>query len=818
MPHDDTSTLTFDAGDIATPTLATLVAACAEGAEPRLVLPPIQRGSVWSPKKIVTLWDSVLRGLPIGSLLVYKMEDDARAASANVPAAGAGLEEGRKQQTRYALFDGQQRIKALQSAWPSSTFEDGLCLWIDLGVTGTTDGAFAFRVTTVGRPFGYSRGFETPFKGWELTAAREAYEGWLEADGAFEEATSDLRLFGRGADRRPTPWKTSAWTAPLRDVLTKIDAGAPFEKVPFSRRYEPDEDAVASDTQARDHAVHAFADLSTAWARAKGSRIAIQRIADDLLKEHAGETGQADQAGVLVDLFERIGRGGVQLSPADLTFSKIKQVYPPAYEAVRELYHAEVPVADRSVAVGALLGQTNIILLALRIARAVGSVSEGRLVLGIPGPNDVHSVLADDTLTACAFKKLVPKSKGETEEAAISHVLQELIRVLSYSAKPDMGLPRPCLAYLDFELISVLALWLAYGEQDAARLRPRSALRGAADASREELIRFVLWWRLCVNDQRKSAATALRHLLAREYETFPGEALYDAIGEEGFAKEYAWPLIHPERLPFTKDGFKRRRQLDYWQGERAKLLDDATSYLRADHETFGVADEYAPEPGKSEVERRKRELDALRVNTARQFWHAKPRGRIDILIWLQRDYVHDTFRDYDPLALRENDLPYDLDHISPHSHSKLSYARKTDLEAIFGVDADDPRCRCFRAYWWHHTNAIGNYRVLPLGQNRSDGNTSIADKIEGRDGRTPSLPSATAESSFRMQPRWEEEWKEASGQWGDGEAGGMTKWPPKRIDAFQRAIEGRTEHLYRAFYEEAGFEAWLERDGVAASS
>ena len=32
-----------------------------------LALPPIQRTPAWRPRQVVDLWDSVLRGLPIGS-------------------------------------------------------------------------------------------------------------------------------------------------------------------------------------------------------------------------------------------------------------------------------------------------------------------------------------------------------------------------------------------------------------------------------------------------------------------------------------------------------------------------------------------------------------------------------------------------------------------------------------------------------------------------------------------------------------------------------------------------------------------------------
>ncbi|MER2512061.1 MAG: DUF262 domain-containing protein, partial [Nitrosomonas ureae] len=49
--------------------------AAGKGEYPKeLMLPPIQRGFVWKPKQIVDLWDSLLRGMPIGSMMVNRLE------------------------------------------------------------------------------------------------------------------------------------------------------------------------------------------------------------------------------------------------------------------------------------------------------------------------------------------------------------------------------------------------------------------------------------------------------------------------------------------------------------------------------------------------------------------------------------------------------------------------------------------------------------------------------------------------------------------------------------------------------------------------
>ena len=39
-----------------------------------IALPMIQRGSVWQPHQIIDLWDSLLQGMPIGSMMVSELQ------------------------------------------------------------------------------------------------------------------------------------------------------------------------------------------------------------------------------------------------------------------------------------------------------------------------------------------------------------------------------------------------------------------------------------------------------------------------------------------------------------------------------------------------------------------------------------------------------------------------------------------------------------------------------------------------------------------------------------------------------------------------
>lgn len=78
--------------------------------------PPYQRGAVWSEPQQRALFESMMRGLPIGSILL----NDRLSASRDLPADAPA----------YAVVDGKQRIQAIRAfandelALPADWFED----------------------------------------------------------------------------------------------------------------------------------------------------------------------------------------------------------------------------------------------------------------------------------------------------------------------------------------------------------------------------------------------------------------------------------------------------------------------------------------------------------------------------------------------------------------------------------------------------------------------------------------------------------------------------------------------------------------------
>lgn len=76
--------------------------------EKKWVLPNFQREFVWTAEQIAELFDSIVRGYPIGSIILLQYHDDYP-----FEARGLGGEEGAGEHHEFYIIDGQQRLTSL---------------------------------------------------------------------------------------------------------------------------------------------------------------------------------------------------------------------------------------------------------------------------------------------------------------------------------------------------------------------------------------------------------------------------------------------------------------------------------------------------------------------------------------------------------------------------------------------------------------------------------------------------------------------------------------------------------------------------------
>jgi len=116
-------------------------------------IPTVQRGFVWKPHQIENLWDSLLRGYPIGSIVLHEV---------------SVREKNEGDFSHIEILDGQQRISSIclgmnyEDIEILKTSSKNIRIFIDLGKPNADDNRkYIFRVVTKSHPWGYKRSDNT---------------------------------------------------------------------------------------------------------------------------------------------------------------------------------------------------------------------------------------------------------------------------------------------------------------------------------------------------------------------------------------------------------------------------------------------------------------------------------------------------------------------------------------------------------------------------------------------------------------------------------------------------------------------------------
>ena len=137
-----------------------------------LKIPTIQRGLVWKANQVELLWDSILRGFPIGSMLVLAHKDESgKIVSGDI-------------------LDGQQRANAIVSGFDKEPLlgceRPKTILWYDLGYRPSDSDPnrreFAVHLTNTSHPWGYDSGNTTLSAQKRRKALDKAYSDKSEDD------------------------------------------------------------------------------------------------------------------------------------------------------------------------------------------------------------------------------------------------------------------------------------------------------------------------------------------------------------------------------------------------------------------------------------------------------------------------------------------------------------------------------------------------------------------------------------------------------------------------------------------------------------
>lgn len=637
----------------------------------RLLLPSIQRGFVWKPKQIVDLWDSLLRGMPIGSLMLSKL-------SRGDPAVTLATKETESvEREAMGLLDGQQRTLAILIGWPFQKNSTPNCLWIDLAEEGHAGSPFDIRLTTITQPFGFQRISHRRLSRHERREARKHY------DKCHPEYIKkyDYELFALDPEHsqhsQPRPWK--AHSEPTQFVKVQ-DLWEAFKKT------ENDKPAFLdlfkshlADKDKRKRLSH----LHEAFTRLESLEVPLILIPEHISTPmpEAPPNGAPDP---LVLLFERIGRNGASLSAEDLLFSMIKQQWPEAQDLVNNI-HGKIEVRG-------FMSATDYVMSAFRLAAAQSSDQGAQIAdQPRPNPNDFHRHL-DGLL---GNKKSNKPLRDYLEEGhKLARAFDSLYSLLAYQRgqePDDIGLPLLMMPHLSRGLIQVLLRWLMLDPD------PKTI-----EDNRQKIVSFTLFWYMNVQhkDEDKASKMAFK-IISRDKDTFPTTTLYEELIDAPMEDEpgLALPLMPYDKL-------------------KNILNQDASATLRSQEEIFKLNASGKP----------------IATLKQRQLYKNFCWGRKPILLWLQRVYVDHNFNEQTQANFAgltdEETVPYDYDHLCPQNHWGADWRNITKIP-----DEVPPVVIAFQAGRHDVGNCIGNLHVLESSQNRSFGDDPLALKLESNESK-----------------------------------------------------------------------------------
>lgn len=662
-----------------------LDAACSENGHagiPRILLPMIQRGSVWKPHQVMDLWDTLLRGMPVGSMMASEKKD-GRAIDLNRRTLKAITSE----KPALALLDGQQRTMAMLLAWPRAPADMERRIWIDLADAPPADKLFRYNVTTKNQPFGFERAGPSGQPVGKLS--REDRRKALEK---FTASHGDLP--NKFAERRDRLWAKARpfrgrLPLDLRQLIRCHEEGA-LRAYVAAQLAEIEGDAISATVA--ENLERLIASLS------HFNRLHLPII--DVPDQHYDGKSDAipgSQDPALAVLFQRIGTGGTALSNADYVFSVLKHHNPECHSLVQAALNKEN--------IAALFEPVTLVTTAVRLTAAqLGAADYPKI--------DKHQFA--QLMKIPEF--LSSFNRNIASDGPFLTQLSGLLHAMRYDgSEGDIGLPKHALCLIDLPVLEAMLLWMQncyISEIDAA--------------TRFRLVRFAIYWRLAVIDRDKADKLVFELLKKHTSPSaFPEEDLVHRLIEN----ELALPMVAPETYTADKEVLGKLIHCPPHTSE------DAHRILRG-WERFDV-DVLLGGNEAIDGEQRKMLEAALKLyrrfaNGAGPHWNY----RHTLLLWLQRAYVWKTFEDTPALPGSDDETPYDFDHIIPAN----------DWSGWTGYSKDhDPNCLPFYrrdrgqpAEQWIG-NSIGNVRVWESSDNRSLGKTSPADRLNSDEDRAATV-------------------------------------------------------------------------------
>lgn len=272
-------------------------------------LPTVQRGFVWKPSQIENLWDSLLRGYPVGAFVLAK-------------------NDGRD----FEILDGQQRATAICLGFSKKTFrdsQDNIKVFIDLEKADTADSRkYIFRVLTRSHPWGYRRSENN--KALTSDNIRKSMDLYDTTD----PLTTDLENFYPFDADFPVPYYFFINAVVKNQEVEQLHSTI-IEWQHYNKIYQKWKDKSVNEKKTEEvvteELLGKISNIFTATvemlADETGQKIpALYLNLDKFLKddESKDEEEKGETADEIENLFVRLNAGGTQLTGEELNYSILK--------------------------------------------------------------------------------------------------------------------------------------------------------------------------------------------------------------------------------------------------------------------------------------------------------------------------------------------------------------------------------------------------------------------------------------------------------------------------------------------------------------
>lgn len=521
---------------------------------PLLMLPSFQRDAVWREQRIIALWDSILRGFPIGTILLARPRDltGAHVVGRRLQNSLRSIAEHQQDVSRregFVLIDGQQRVIAITLGLSPFTKKNSARLWLDLAPPERRAGTqrFRFHVCSALKPWG-----DIPVEA-PLAAAASASIGITRKDGIKKIL--------------PRTWPVKAgFPVPFAELVAAVAKGK-----------EPDWKQLHSLVQSG------------------GKKAPIRKIQDDVVAAINGMLRYQVPLHLITSLddiedvqlaFDRLNKGGVQLGQDELFFSGLKLIWPQSHDLVWEIFE--------DIETGRVLAPIPIVHAAARIAYQQPTEKQRGTAEDIPRLTEQVFRTRIDIRKGeeQPFVKKLKKSLGnENGRGHLHRLIHTAKALLLFPGEPeeDPGLPLPMLQSLPWRVWHTLIAWLHVHKGSITK------------RDRLEMIRFALFDTLYISRRNPDRVLRAEFLTAwRNPARFPGKAIYKEIDPgdiktqslltpHQFARqsrngmldeEPIWELLHGENQILL---WNQRWWLHHWFGDW-----DPTRFLNPDSQPYDL--------------------------------------------------------------------------------------------------------------------------------------------------------------------------------------------------------------------------------------